>query len=380
MTTLKLRLLTFRFNALPNYRQRISIMKSFLLVCLLIFTPFLTSCDSEPPVVEEPVRPIAAIKVGKVQEITGRKFPGRAKATQEADLAFDVDGKLIERPVDIGDVVKQGGVIARLNPREFKARVKSTKAKLVKVKRNLARGKQLVEKEFISQFEYDRLVAAVDMADAELDIAQKALADSVMMAPFDGHIANLYVENYTAVLSKKVIARLLDTTQIEMVIQIPENLISKVPYIEDIHVVFDSFPDVALPATIKEVSNEASQTTRTYPVTLIMQQVDGVEILPGMAGNASGTLVMPGASDAIKKLVIPVYAIFTPDTEKQDHVWVIDKDSGSVQMRVVKTGQLIQSGLEILDGLQAGEWIAVAGVHTLREGQKVRIDSSIVTE
>ena len=111
-----------------------------------------------------------------------------------------------------------------------------------------------------------------------------------------------------------------------------------------------------------------------------MQQVDGVEILPGMAGNASGTLIMPGASDAIKKLVIPVYAIFTPDTEKQDYVWVIDKDSGSVQMRAVKTGQLFPSGLEIIDGLQAGEWIAVAGVHTLREDQKVRIDSSIVTE
>jgi RND family efflux transporter MFP subunit len=143
-------------------------------------------------------------------------------------------------------------------------------------------------------------------------------------------------------------------------------------------VTFDSFPDVAFTATVTEISNEASQTTRTYPVTLIMQQVDGVEILPGMAGAASGTLVMPGGG--VEKLVVPVQAVFTPNTEKQDHVWVIDEKSGHVQLRAVKTGQLVRSGVQVIDGIQAGEWIAIAGVHTLREDQKVRIDSSIVTE
>lgn len=355
-------------------------MKSYLPVCLLILTPLLTSCDSEPPVIKETIRPIPAIQVGEVKGITGRKFPGKAKATQEANLSFDVSGKLVERPVDIGDLVKKGDVIARLDPRNYKANVKSTSAELVKVKKNLQRGKKLVAKEFISELEYDRLVAAVDVAEAELEVAEKALADSVIKAPFDGYIANTFVENFQAVLSKTVIARLLDTNQIEMVIQLPENLISKVPYIKDISVVFDAFPDVSLAATVKEVSNEASQTTRTYYVNLIMPQSDKVKILPGMAGNATGILMMPGEDDDLKKLVIPVYAVFTPDTMKQDHVWVIDKDSGSVQMRKVKTGELTQSGIQVIDGLQAGEWIAVAGVHTLRADQKVRIDSSMVAE
>jgi len=355
-------------------------MKFLLPVCLLILIPVLTSCDSKPPEIKEVIRPIPAIKVGETQKVTGRRFPGKAKATQHVDLSFDVGGKLIERPVDIGDVVKQGDVIARLNPRDFKARVKSAKAEVKKTSRNFERAKELIKKGNISKIDYDRVETAVSVAEADLDIAQKALSDSVLKAPFDGHIANLYVENYQAVLSKKVIARLLDTTQIEMVVQIPENLISKVSYIKDIRVTFDSFPDIALPATIKEISNEASQTTRTYPVTLIMPQHVDAEILPGMAGNASGTLVMPDASDESEKLVVPVNAIFTPDTEKQDHVWVIDEESGSVQLRAVKTGHLAQSGIQITDGLQTGEWIAIAGVHTLREGQKVRIDSRIVTE
>jgi len=355
-------------------------MKIFLPVCLFILVPVLTSCDSKPPEKAEVIRPIPAMKVGESQKVSGRKFPGKAKATQVVNLAFDVSGKLIDRPVNIGDTVKKGDVIARLNPRDFKAKVKSKKAEVKKAKLNFTRGKKLIKDGFISQREYDRLEAAVDVAEADLDIAQKALSDSVMKAPFDGHIANLYVENYQAVLSKKVIARLLDTRQIEMVVQVPENLISKVSYMEDIHVTFDSFPDTTLAATIKEVSNEASLTTRTYPVTLIMQQDDDVKILPGMAGNASGTLVIPGTGDELEQLVVPVKAVFTPDTKKQDHVWIIDENSGTVQLRVVETGQLTRSGIQVINGLQEGEWIATAAVHTLREGQKVRIDSSIITE
>ena len=355
-------------------------MKLLLPVCLLVLAPVLTSCDSKPPEKVEAIRPIAALKVGESQKVSGRKFPGKAKATQEVNLAFDVGGKLIERPVDIGDTVKKGDVIARPNPRDFKAKVKSTKAEVKKAKLNYTRGKKLIKDGFISQREYDRLEAAVDVAEAGLDVAQKALSDSVLKAPFDGHIANLYVENYQAVLSKKVIARLLDTSQIEMVIQMPENLISKVSYMEDIQVTFDTFPDVTLAATIKEVSNEASQTTRTYPVTIIMPQREDVTILPGMAGSASGTLVMPGSDEDLEQLVVPIQAVFTPDTEKQDHVWVIDEKSGSVQLRAVTTGHLTRSGIQVIDGLQTGEWVAIAGIHTLRAGQKVRIDSSIVTE
>jgi len=90
---------------------------------------------------------------------------------------------------------------------------------------------KLIKKDFISEREYDRLEAAVDVAEANLAIAQKALSDSVIKAPFDGRISNTYVENFQAVLAKKPVVRLLDTTQIEMVVQVPENLISKVTYI-----------------------------------------------------------------------------------------------------------------------------------------------------
>ena len=105
-------------------------MKLFLPVCLFVITPVLTSCDSKPQEKAEVIRPVPAMKVGESQKVSGRKFPGKAKATQEVNLAFDVGGKLIDRPVNIGDTVKKGDVIARLNPREFKAKVKATRAEV----------------------------------------------------------------------------------------------------------------------------------------------------------------------------------------------------------------------------------------------------------
>lgn len=353
-------------------------MKRFLPLLIFIIYTFLTGCDAKPPVTEELIRPIPAIKVGETGKISGRNFPGRATATQEVDLAFEVGGRIIERPVNIGDSVKTGDVIARLDPRDFQARVKSTQAELRKTRQNFKRAKKLIKDGFISQSEYDRLESAVDVAEANLAIATKALVDSVITAPFNGRIANLFVENYQTVPQKKLVARLLDTSKIEMVVQIPENLISQVSYVENIRVTYDSFPDVALPATIKEISNEASQTTRTYPVTLIMKQPEAIEILPGMAGRATGTLVMPESSTESVQLIVPINAVFTPDTEKQNYVWVINEETGQVTLRSIKTGRLTQTGIQVIEGLQAGEWIAMAGVHTLREGQKVRIDTSVM--
>jgi multidrug efflux pump subunit AcrA (membrane-fusion protein) len=70
---------------------------------------------------------------------------------------------------------------------------------------------------------------------------------------------------------------------------------------------------------------------------------------------------------------VPVGAVFTPNTEKKNYVWVIDEKTATVSRRAVVTGELVEGGIIIKEGLKPGEWIAIAGVHSLREGQKVRI-------
>jgi multidrug efflux pump subunit AcrA (membrane-fusion protein) len=80
-----------------------------------------------------------------------------------------------------------------------------------------------------------------------------------------------------------------------------------------------------------------------------------------------------------KMVIIPETAVFSPDGSKTC-VWIIDEQSKTVGKREVKTGELLDTGITILDGIKPGEWIATAGAHYLKEGQPVSILSSSTPE
>ena len=213
---------------------------------------------------------------------------------------------------------------------------------------------------------------------AEINALQATVADNEnklkytsLLAPFQGDIAAKYVENYQTIQAKQSILRLLDTSKIEIVLQIPESVISAVPLVEKVVCKFDAFPNREFPGRITEIGGEASRTTRTYPVTVQLEQPKDLEILPGMAATVRGK---PDASliEGSRSLAVPISAVFTPDPDKQSSVWVIDESTGTVSRRKVQTGDLTPGGIKVLDGLQPGEWIVTAGVHSLEEGQKVR--------
>ncbi len=227
----------------PGHLGRIltfTLLGSFLLFGAL-------GCTEKPVAQKEAIRPVKAMVVADAEQFTGRRFPGKATATQQVNLSFDVSGTIVERPVNVGDSVKKGQLIAQLDQRDFLANVKAARATLKKDQQNFNRAKELIKKGHISQTDYDRLEAKVEVSEADRSVAQKALADSVMEAPFDGRIANLFVENYQAVRAKQEIARLLDASSLEFTIQIPEQLISLASYIRDIQVEFDSNPGKLIP-------------------------------------------------------------------------------------------------------------------------------------
>ncbi|MDR3501176.1 MAG: efflux RND transporter periplasmic adaptor subunit [Legionella sp.] len=337
----------------------------FILSMVAAFGISCSQNDNRPPV---KIRPVKAIQIGNSTEFNSRAFPGRATAFQQVNLSFNVDGSLIELPVKIGDQIKKGTLIAKLDQREFEAKIQSAQAEFIRDQQNYSRAKALVGKGHISKADYDLLKAKLAVSQANKDLAEKTLKDSVLLAPFHGKISNLYVENYQTISSKQNIARLLDTSQIEMVIQIPEGLISYIPFVKNIIVHFDPFPNHPIPAQIKEISNEASPETRTYPVTLIMQQPMDIEILPGMAGKATGRVEQAKIQN---KLTIPASAVMTTDSEKKTYVWIINSQTNELHRREIVIGELTPTGISVLQGLHEKEWVVTAGIHSLKEGEKV---------
>ncbi len=357
-------------------------------ILLLLFSAGLLMGCEEP--IEKPsIRPVLATQVGSPEEFINRTFTGQANPSQEVNLAFRVQGPLVALPIAVGDEVRKGDVIAKIDPRDYEVNLRNVQGSLQRGRAEETRAQADLQR-LLDIYEEDpgaTSQAAIDRARenrdssraniaslvAAVEAAEDALGYTQLSAPFDGTIVATYVENFEDVRAKQPVARLVDTSKVEMIINVPEGVISYAPYVERIDVVFDSFPDVTLSAQILEIGREATETTRTYPVTLVMDQPDGVQILPGMAGTARGT-ERPREGE-VPRIILPSTAVASDQTGTR-FVWILTPEADDVataQRREVTVGKLTPLGVEVTSGVQPGDLIAVAGVNVLREGQKVRV-------
>lgn len=360
-------------------------------LCIFSLFPlfFISACGKEEIAEKEIIRPVRVMKIIDIGGAKERTFPGVAKAAQEVELSFRVEGTLITLPVDIGDEVKQGDVVARLDPRDYEVNLRSAQGQLNEARAILTRAeadykriKSVFEQDpgAISQSAVDNALQTRDSARANVDaltasVATEAdkLSYTYLKAPFDGVVVAKYVENFEEVGLKQPVLRIIDDSHVEMIVNVPEDMISLVSRVKTVNVVFDPFPEHTLIATVKEIGKEASAKTRTYPVTLIMDQPEDIKILPGMAGKTKGADIEDIENLEGIGLEVPLSALFTTGESKDSYVWIIDEQSNTVTKQKVTTGRLTDHGQIVTEGLEPGELIATAGVHYLKEGQKIRI-------
>lgn len=359
----------------------------WILLASIVAAGFLTGCGEETPEVIPP-RLVNAMAIGDTSELMKRTFPGRARAAKEANMSFRVTGPLIKFPVKVGDQVKEGDIVARLDPQDYETSLRTLEGQLDEAVANRKRAEQDLKRVksiqtrdpgAVSQVMIDKAVqvrnsssAGERSLQASVQNARDQLSYTYLKAPFDGVVVETYVENFETVRPRQPILRVLDPSSIEFVINVPENLITLAPYVEDIKVAFDALPDVEVSASISEIGREASQATRTYPVTLLMAQPEGTEIIPGMAGEAK-IISRPPAERELAGIHIPATAIFAGKDQSKSFVWVISEGTDTLSPREVILGQLTQYGMLIKSGLKAGERIVTKGVNSLQEGQQVRI-------
>lgn len=352
-----------------------------LLLCISV-----VACEAPPEEVQLP-RPVRAMKVPDPEEFQSRSLPGLAKATQEVNVSFRVGGPLVSRPVNVGDEVQPGDIMATIDPRDFETQIQNVegrldrgRAALVQSERDLQRQLNLQREDpgAISQRAVDRAIEARDSdranvksLEAELDDAKNALEDTYLRAPYKGRVTAIYVDNHEVVAAKQAIVRVLDTTKIEMIINVPQTIMPYAPFITKIDVRFDGFPDNILQAEVKEVGTEASTVTRTYPITLIMDPPDDVFVLPGMAGSAQVYAKLP-AEVVGAGIPVPSSSV-AYDTDGNAYVWLINEATKQVFKQIVTVRTLANDGVRVVGGIKPGDWIVTAGVHYLDEGQMVRI-------
>ncbi len=337
-----------------------------------------TLACKEPEVAQAPtvVRPVKLMTVGGAGAAAGgtKSFPGRVEALNQVDLSFRVGGPLTALPVKEGQKVRRGQTLARIDTRDFDIRLKSARAQAERTEADLRRFTALYEKAAISEAQLDQAQAAADVATAALADAEANLADTTLKAPFSGIIGETFVENFQEVRPKEPVLSLIDASRVKLVVDLPEFLVATArdPASFEAFARFDAAPGEDLPLVLDELAAQADPRTQTYRATLLMDQPEGIDVLPGMTANVYGSQSASGDDGAETSLVVPAIAVVA-DEGGNAFVWVVEGEPMKAGKRPVATGELAGSdSIEITSGLAAGETIAISAVSALTEGMEVR--------
>lgn len=339
----------------------------------------LVACGKAPESRPEEIRPVRVMKIGEAGGAPERRveYPGEVRPRYETRLAFRVGGKIVERRVEVGARVREGQVLARLDPEDLAQAAASARAQMAgaEAERELAasdlkRYTDLRAKNFISQAEFDRRASAYTTADARLQAVRAQYRQAAnqsdyaaLAADTAGVITAIEAEAGQVVAAGQTVARLARPGGREIAIAVPESQRELVERAAGFRVTLNAVPGMSWQGRLRELSPVADPATRTYAARIAVPGADGhVEIGMSARVAVAGTAATPGFE-------LPIAALYARGESPQ--VWLVSAD-GTVRLVSVSTRGLAGDRVVIEAGLAAGDLVVIAGAQLLRAGQRVR--------
>lgn len=338
--------------------------------------------DSSPKQSEKQgeVRPVRTVVVDPKPIDDDRQAVGEVRPRYESDLGFRVAGKVVARLVDVGFSAKKGGVLARLDEQEYRNKLKSAEADITAAEAVLdeaqgaeGRLRQLLTSGTTTRAAYDTAVknlrsgeAKLESARAARDLAKDQLSYTELIADFDGIITAVGAEVGQVVSAGQMVVRLARPDEKDAVFNIAESAFRDRSNQErpEVIVALLSNPNIAADGVVREVSPIADPATRTFQVKVTLKgPPDQIRFGASVLGRLKVTTA--------PVVTLPAAALF--DKAGKPAVWLVDTAGGSVSLKPVAIARYETDRIVISEGLSKGDVVVTAGVHRLREGQKVRL-------
>lgn len=343
----------------------------------------ITACG-EPPPAEPVIRPVRYVVIESTGGQRTRTFSGVARAGVESALSFRVPGTIVRLGVGIGDAVEAGDVLAELDPADYESQLRETQAALRQAEAqagnaeaDLRRVRNLYENDNASRTELDAAMATADSTAAQtesvaqrLDLVRRQVDYTRLVAPAGGVIADVIAEVNENVSAGQAVVVLASVGSPEIGFAVPEALIGQLREGLPATAAFDAIPGRRFAGRVTEVGVSATATGTTFPVTVRID-AEAPEIRSGMAAGVDIALGDAGAPD---RVVLPAQAVGEDRVGR--FVFVAEptaEDQAVARRRPVTVGALLPGGLEVTEGIDAGDRVIVAGLNRLRDGQPVRI-------
>ncbi|MGB5703136.1 MAG: efflux RND transporter periplasmic adaptor subunit, partial [Polyangiales bacterium] len=308
-----------------------------------------------------------------------------ARSGQESRLSFQVSGQVLDVPVNVGDVVKKGQTIARMDPTDFSLQLQNAQASAAQAraqernaKATYQRTQALYENQNVSKQDldadrttYDSARASLAAANQQIRLSQRQLGYTHLKAPEAGTLATVDIEVNEYVQAGALVATLLAGDQIEVAVSVPASVIRSIKKGAEALARFDSLEARALKGTVTEVGVSSAAGATTFPV--IVRLTEGQDqVRAGMAADVTFVLA---AETNRSKYALPTSAVgedrdgrFVFKVERTD-----DDGLGLVHRNPVEVGELLSNGVEINSGVEPGDLVVTAGVSRIYDGLQVRV-------
>jgi len=349
-----------------------------LLVAVCFAATLLAACSKEEPAPPPAPRTVRVVKVEMNPFGAGGQASGTIQSRYNASVGFLVSGRLIERPADVGGLVKKGDVLARIDPTDYKNKltaaqsdVNSAQSVVAQAAPQEQRLRGLLKQGFSTQANYDVALrnlntaqASLQQAQANLRLAQDQLAYTTLKADSDGVITQTGADPGQVVNAGQMIVVVSQVNAREAVFAVGEQAVARLPQDIVVEVSLQSDPKITADGYIREISPTADPVTGTYTVKVALS--DPPEAMR-LGAVVTGTVHTAGQDVA----VIPTGALL--QTGSQPAVWVVDAAASVVHRRPVKMLQFDADSVTISEGLKEGDIVVTAGVNLLSEGEKVAL-------
>lgn len=355
--------------------------KALALIVLLALG--LAGCEQEQKAgpVEEVLQPVKAVTVAYTTAIPTGSLIGEVEPQIKSDLGFRLSGKMVERLVDVGDLVKLGQPLARLDVvpmqnslKQAESAVAAAIAEKVNAEQTAERQRQLLAKDVTTRATYDAAMAQADVARAKLNNAQAALADAkdsvsyaTLNAASDGVITAVGGEVGQVVSAGQMVVQVARLDLRDAVLQVPEAVLQIAPRNLPVNVSLLANPEIKTTGRVREISPVADPVTRTFRVKVSL-------IHPGEAFRFGSTVNASVDLPSAKTVVLPLTALYNAGDKPA--VWVVDPATSSVKLVPVVVSRYDSDTFSVTSGLAAGDKVVVAGVRRLRPDMKVSLDGA----
>ena len=303
---------------------------------------------------------------------------GQVQAEDEAPVAFRIAGRMVERPVNVGDRVVQGQELAKLDPQNEVTALRSAQASLAAARAALT--------QTVAQFERQRTLLAqghtpraqfdlakkgmetaqsqVDDGEAQVQQAANRVSYTILTADAPGTITARGAEPGEVVQAGQMILQIARNEGRDAVFDVPAQLLRSAPADARITVTLADDATVKASGQVREVSPQADPVTRTFKVRVGLA---GVPAAMRLGSTVNGTLHLESAA----AISLPASAL--TESNRQPAVWVVDPAKLTVSMRNVELVRHDPGTVVIAHGLDTGDIVVTAGVQALHPGQKVRL-------